>query len=235
MTTTIREQLSKPFPENQIEWRIGQSGKSGNKCWAKVLCYIQARAIQDRLDEVMGPENWSVSYEFPKDGGVLCNLKLKFGDEWVTKQDGAEETDIESFKGGISSALKRAGSAWGIGRYLYDMEAQWAQVEMNKSEGYDWAKTKDGTEFYWKAPQLPKWALPAADTKKDQVKGSAHVPPPEFFIVTFGEHQGKQLGNLNADELKAFYKRLMALEKKGPEEQETIDALLALSKARAAK
>lgn len=45
--------------------------------------------------------------------------------------DGAENTDIEPVKGGLSDAYKRAAVKWGIGRYLYDMEAAWVDVDSN--------------------------------------------------------------------------------------------------------
>jgi hypothetical protein len=159
------EKLKDPFKEDEVEFRVGQSGEDRNgKPWVMVLAYISARAILDRLDEVVGPGNWKVSYDFPSATGVICNLSIKIGDEWVTKCDGAEQTDIESFKGGISSALKRAGSAWGIGRYLYSLESSFAQVHENKVEGSQYGKTKSGKVFYWTPPKLPAWAI--APTQK---------------------------------------------------------------------
>ena len=49
--------------------------------------------------------------------------------EWITKYDGAPNTDIEAVKGGLSDASKRAAVQWGIGRYLYGMESVWVDVE----------------------------------------------------------------------------------------------------------
>lgn len=155
--------LSDPFQEDEIEWRIGQCGKKANgQIWATCLAYVQARAIMNRLDDVCGPDKWRISYEFIKGEqaitpGVIGNLAILVGDRWVTKSDGAEQTDIESFKGGLSSALKRAGSVWGIGRYLYKLDAAFAQISSN---GKFWGQTKDKTEFHWDPPRLPAWALP---------------------------------------------------------------------------
>lgn len=157
--------LKLPFPAEEIEWRIGQSGKNARGVWAKVLAYVSARAIMNRLDDVCGPENWKATYTMMPgsdrmESGVLCQLAIRIGDEWVVKEDGAEQTDIESFKGGISSALKRAGSVWGIGRYLYGLEEGFAQVSVEKVPGSRYATLKDGTQFYWEPPRLPDWALP---------------------------------------------------------------------------
>lgn len=166
--------LAEPFHEADIEWRIGQSGETGKgKVWARVLCYINARAIMDRLDRAVGPENWKVEYRVENGSdkivpGIIARIGIRVGDEWVFKEDGAEQTDIESFKGGLSSALKRAGVAWGIGRYLYALEAGYANVSTDEKDGWEWAKTKSGKEFYWQPPKLPAWALPKDATAKPQ-------------------------------------------------------------------
>lgn len=175
--------LQDPFPLGDVEWRIARSGKSNQgKIWAEVLAYISARAIQDRLDQVVGVENWEVRYEFVygKDGltaGIICKLSIRCGPNgtWVTKEDGAEQTDVESFKGGISSALKRAGSAFGIGRYLYNLEGGWAEIVDKGTMGSRYAQTKDKEPFYWVPPQLPNWALPVSDNKKPSL---LDPPPP---------------------------------------------------------
>lgn len=161
--------LKKPFEEKDIEWRIGQCGKTNNKIWANCLAYISARAIQDRLDEVFGPCGWKVSYA-KLDTGILANIEVLYENEWIGKQDGAEQTEIEAFKGGLSSALKRAGSAWGIGRYLYDLEAGFAEI-IEKGNGTRYGKLSDkhgGDVFYWRPPKLPHWALPSHDKQEKE-------------------------------------------------------------------
>jgi len=150
--------LALPFEENEIEWRIGQSGMREGKPWAKCLAYIQARAIMNRLDDVCGPENWKVNYSFVAQG-VICHLSIKVGDEWVSKEDGSEFTEIESFKGGISSALKRAAVPWGIGRYLYSLEAGWAEF-CDKNRRGSYSSKIDNQWFSWLPPLMPEWALP---------------------------------------------------------------------------
>src|SRR3712207_6495072 len=103
--------LQEPFPAEDIEWRIGRAGytKTG-KLYGTCLAYLTNRAIMNRLDEVCGPQNWRNEYrEWTVGGksGVLCGISIKIHDEWVTKWDGAENTDIESIKGGLSDAMKR--------------------------------------------------------------------------------------------------------------------------------
>lgn len=160
-----------PFPESHIEWRLAQCGKKNDGgVWGTCLAYIQARAIMDRLDEVAGPARWKAEYSFIGTAGVICKLSVKVENEWVTKEDGAEATDIEPFKGGISGALKRAAVLWGIGRYLYDLESGFIQEVDKKATGARYGKTKDGAQFYWIPPRLPAWALPG--------KPSGVTPPP---------------------------------------------------------
>jgi hypothetical protein len=105
----------------------------------------------------VGPGNWKNEFRPGPDGGVMCGLSVRVGDEWVTKWDGAENTDVEGVKGGLSSAMKRAAVQWGVGRYLYGLDESFAQVSENGSLR---GKTKDGKPFKWDPPQLPKWALP---------------------------------------------------------------------------
>src|SRR4028119_590477 len=118
------------FDPEDIEWRIGQVGETKtNQLYATALAYITNRAIMNRLDEVCGPENWRNEFMKGPEGGVLCGLSIydEGKKEWVTKWDGAENTDIEAVKGGLSDAMKRAGYQWGIGRYLYDLPKGYAK------------------------------------------------------------------------------------------------------------
>lgn len=168
--------LAAPFAPEDIEWRVGQQGEKDGKPWAKVLAYVTNRAIQDRLDQVAGPGNWRNEYrEFPGDAskGLLCGLSIRMGDAWITKWDGAEQTDIESVKGGLSNAMKRAAVQWGIGRYLYHLEEGWAQFS---DRGAYSTKTKSGQWAKWNPPQLPAWALPGGSGHPG--KGSAQKVAP---------------------------------------------------------
>jgi len=148
------EKLKKPFEDSELEWKPQSVGVKNDKPWAMILCYVQARAIQNRLDEVFGPMNWKDEYRFEQNG-VICRLSVYCSEkkEWIAKENGSPETDIESFKGGISGAFKRvASSGYGIGRYLYELDITFADCSMTKQKGYKQAKTKDGKYFYWKVP-----------------------------------------------------------------------------------
>jgi hypothetical protein len=101
--------LAEPFPD--IKTRPGPGGKQ--------LSYIDARQLQNRLDEVVGPENWCNSYHLVGDH-LVCRIGIKVDGEWVYKEDVGTESNIEEEKGIFSDALKRAGVQWSIARYLYD-------------------------------------------------------------------------------------------------------------------
>jgi hypothetical protein len=158
MAKTIIEKLNQHFDESEIEWRPQSQGVNGDKAWIVVIPYIQARAIQKRLDDVFGFDGWQVEYRTDNTSNIICRLSVKTENGWIFKEDGATETHIEAFKGGISSALKRvAASGYGIGRYLYDLKPQYADCTLTKRA--DWNKSKDTKTqkiIYWKTPKLAK-------------------------------------------------------------------------------
>ena len=160
--------LAAPFPENEIEFRIAQAGKTGaGKVWAKCLCYMNNRAVMNRLDAVVGPANWANRFEALAGGGIVCGIAIRVGTEWVTKWDGADQTDIEAVKGGLSGAMKRAAVQWGIGRYLYELDETWAEITDSRDDFYArLPKEKGGDEFHWRPPPLPAWALPGGAGKR---------------------------------------------------------------------
>lgn len=151
--------LQEPFLDKDLDWRVQQSGLAGNNPWALVLCYVDARAIMNRLDEVVGPENWMDSYEHI-DGGVKCKISICYEGNWITKEDGSPETKVEAFKGGFSKAFVRCAVKWGIGRYLYDLPTTFAKFvtpEYAKKNKANVKKDKiNGKFYYWEPPRLNK-------------------------------------------------------------------------------
>lgn len=156
--------LSAPFSAKDIEWKPGATKKNkeqGNKVEAALaMPYIDSRAIMDRLDEAVGPENWEDRYTLA-DKGVMCELRIRIDGEWISKADGAPYSDVEPFKGSISGALKRAAVKWGLGRYLYQVQPRWV-----KHDGYKFLET----------PKLPDEALPENE-RRDAGKKQATAGP----------------------------------------------------------
>lgn len=124
--------LAEPFERKAVHWRAQTVTKTGDKALA--LAYIDARDVMNRLDTVLGPENWQDEYS-SANGRTVCRLGVRVGDEWIWKSDGAGDTAVEAEKGGISDAFKRAAVKWGVGRYLYDLPTPWVPCESYEKSG----------------------------------------------------------------------------------------------------
>ena len=126
----LRQALTAPFPNEDIEWRVSATNKEKTKGLA--VPYVTNRAIQNRLDDTVGIDGWHNEFKPWKDGKAqLCGISIYFHErkQWLTKWDGADDSDIESVKGGLSDSMKRAAVEWGIGRYLYGMTQVWVCIE----------------------------------------------------------------------------------------------------------
>jgi hypothetical protein len=143
----LTEALAAPFDPREVKFK--PAVVSGNRALA--LAYVDARAIQDRLDRVLGVAGWQDEYECLPDGSVVCRLRLRLGDEWITKMDvgGQSEQPDEGDrrKAAFSDALKRAAVKFGIGRYLYRLPSQWVEYDSQKRR-------------FARTPALPPSALP---------------------------------------------------------------------------
>jgi len=149
--------LTIPFHPLKLSWRIGSKSK-GN---ATVLAYIDARDVQDRLDDAVGNGNWKNEYFF-HGSRVLCRLSIKIGSEWISKEDGAGDTHIEGEKGGLSDAFKRAAVHWGINRDAYALPTTWAKLT---DKGY---LPKDINAQM--ASKMPNWYLKKYKEIADRLK-----------------------------------------------------------------
>jgi hypothetical protein len=154
--------LAAPFDPAEV--RFKPAVISGNRAMA--LAYVDARVIQDRLDEVLGVDGWQDDYECLADGSVVCRLRLRLGDTWVTKVDvggPSEQPDGgDRLKAAFSDALKRAAVKFGIGRYLYRLPAQWVDYDPQRRQ-------------FARPPALPASALPAKPPKEKEPR---KVKPP---------------------------------------------------------
>ena len=111
------ERLAAPFAAEEVRSRRGPRGD---------LRYITARTARRRLNEVLGPANWSCRVE-PADHWVRCSLTIILPDgKAVTREAVGGYPDMpdeeDRVKGGDSDAFKRACVLFGIGEYLYGDE-----------------------------------------------------------------------------------------------------------------
>ncbi len=152
----MQKRLQAPFPAHMVSWKPAALTKDRSR--ALLLAYIDARAVQDRLDAIC-PDGWTFSVEVipgtrqPTVKGALTVLG-------VTREDIGEapEGDLGTLKAAASDALKRCGVHFGIGRYLYDLPRFWA----------DW---DDAKRQPVSTPELPDWARP----EQERTPGGAYL------------------------------------------------------------
>jgi hypothetical protein len=182
MPMNIFELLKRPFPEDKIHWRVGNTNakKLGCKPWeateGSALAYVDARDVMQRLDEVMGPANWQCRYPLADSGLLICEVGLWAAQdiaelgmlggkkEWIWKANGAGDTQVEAEKGKCSDAFKRAAVLWGIGRYLYYLPFSWVDLQNGRLK-YN--------------PPLPKWATPEGWDMLTQAKAAREAGHPK--------------------------------------------------------
>lgn len=133
----VRAAFLAPFPASEVDFRAMKTPQEyKGKMVAPVVAFVDARAIQDRLDDAVGPENWSFvpSVAATKDGAVTAAIGLLtvYG---VVKGDIGDCNATERNKASVSDALKRAAVQWGIGRYLYRLPRMYAAFVQ---KGKDW-------------------------------------------------------------------------------------------------
>jgi len=189
----LERALSAPFRECDLEWRLQSSGKNDGNIWASCLVYVNNRAIMNRLDECVGIARWKNEQPIPGPcGGLLQGVSIDFGGRWVTKWDGATNTDVSPVKGGISDAMKRAAVQWGIGRYLYNAPDGYAVIS---DSGPYKGKTKDGARFKW-----------------SPAKNMLEFVRKEFDTIKSSETDGflEDINGCNFDELEGIGQRIAA-------------------------
>lgn len=142
---SIQAELARPFAAEDLEWRLQKTFESQGRMSGIAVPFVTNRAIMNRLDSVVGPENWYNDYRpwhaAGKKEAQICGISIHFeGRGFITKWDGAEDSDIEPIKGGLSDSMKRAAVQWGIGRVLYNMDTVFVEVEQR---GKSWVIKKN--------------------------------------------------------------------------------------------
>lgn len=104
MTKTSMDlsKLNEPIP---YKWRVQSQSSYGAQC----VAYIDSRLVQDRLDEVVGKENWQDQFVQINDK-LFCRLGINIStdpavEQWVWKTDCGSESNIEKDKGLVSDSL----------------------------------------------------------------------------------------------------------------------------------
>ena len=210
----ILRAMEEPFEEDEIKWRVTNTckvgGRNGPRDRGQMLAYADPRAYTDRLNKVLGPSGWTRDYSVQmaqnferKERGtaertitakiiVTCRLTIHglgvhagLGEEWADNDNAGTAAEAQSFK--------RACSCFGLGRYLYDLEGQWVDLDERKRPLL--------------TPRLPDWALPSRDrarekpagnTSAQHVNGQQRTSTPARAAGRNGLYRDEVLGQVNA-------------------------------------
>jgi len=143
--------LKKEIP---FKWRVQSSNQWGASC----VAYIDARDVQDLLDDVCGVENWCCKYEENKNN-LFCSIGIKCQDDYdgfVFKSDCGTESNVEKQKGEASDAFKRAAVMWGSGEdFLYSKPI--IKLPVKERNGKFIPYSENTGKFIQSAEQITKW------------------------------------------------------------------------------
>ena len=128
--------LARPFDPSEVSFRLQGSPRDG-KTSAVVVAYLDSRNVQQRLDEVVGPEGWSFDWQpIVTNNSAVLVAKGTLTIAGVSKSDVGDAGQTEPSKASVSDSLKRAAVLFGIGRYLYDLPTMYAECEKHGNAWY---------------------------------------------------------------------------------------------------
>jgi hypothetical protein len=148
--------LAMPFDPNLIQWRITEWSDDGAR--GLMMPYADPRAYTDRLNGLFTPAGWTSKYAMQISASVHRNKRSPAAKILVTCEAtifgvgtnsgaGEEWSDKDNaFTAAEAQAFKRAMSLFGLGRYLYDIEGEWVELDQNGNPV--------------RVPKLPRWATP---------------------------------------------------------------------------
>ena len=178
---------------SEIECRVGQCGKSGDRAWCSLLLYKDARCDQRILDEVFGMFGWVRQHEVIN-GNLCCTVSIKNPEtgEWVSKQDVGVESNTEAVKGNFSDAFKRACFNWGIGRELY-----------TAPKIFVWLNNNEWSDYQGKAKMSPKCVFIVTEIAYDEnrnINRLVIVDKDGVVRYTFGQAESKKIEKVAENE-----------------------------------
>src|SRR6516162_11403024 len=135
-------ELEVPFPFDQVLWRV--TNTANNRTRGQVVPYADPRAYTDRLNALVSPQGWTRNYETVTmnnitrtkrnaeivTGKILVTCKVTIdvlgthsgsGEEWADEDNAMTSAEAQAFK--------RACSCFGLGRYFYDFDPPWVDID----------------------------------------------------------------------------------------------------------
>jgi len=169
--------LEEPFDPREIKWRV--TNTTSDRRRGQVIAYADPRAYTDRLNALFTVRGWTREYVVQviqnferKERGngdgiisgkivVTCKVTIDglgshtgLGEEWADNENAGTSAEAQAFK--------RACSCFGLGRYLYDLDGNWVDLDERKQP--------------LSRPRLPDWALPKRNTAATAHRnGTAHA------------------------------------------------------------
>jgi len=209
----ILEALQEPFPSDEVEFKPGATNREKTKALA--LAYVDSRPYIQRLNQVS--PDWQDEYQVTTLGDrvvVVCRptvagiTRTGDGECLLSGGDEGERVEPNAVTTASAQAFKRACVKFGLGAYLYALPQVWCDYDAQKRKIVN-------------PPELPDWALPAAERKakvsaaaveREQGLGGYHVPStvtpyvieaqdgeladPGQTVVPFGKMKGKSLAQI---------------------------------------
>ncbi len=152
-------ELEVPFAPDRIQWRVTNTAKDKKR--GQIVPYADPRAYADRLNALFTPQGWTREYKIEtmsniprmKKGESIVSGKILVtctvtivglsshsgtGEEWADDENGMTSADAQAFK--------RACACFGLGRYFYEFQGSWVDLDQNQQPK--------------RVPGLPAWAIP---------------------------------------------------------------------------
>lgn len=179
--SAIHTGLLEPFDRTIVEVKPGAVAR--DKPTAMALAYVDARAYMARLDDLAGPEGWSVEYRSivndpDRDGNAIIAVFCRLTILGHVREDVGEAaaTDANAATSAAMQAFKRACAAFGLGRYLYMLPQVWGAYDKEKKRFEHPDALVD--EMYRKADLRTRSAdrAPARETPEPTAKAETPAP-----------------------------------------------------------
>jgi hypothetical protein len=182
----VRRKLLEPFDPGEIKWRVTATSKvqtkRGPQKRGQLVAYADQRAYTDRLNDVFGEWGWTRTYavqvaqNFERRLGsegkttavaakvvVVSTVTIHalgahtgVGEEWADDENAATRAEAQAFK--------RACACFGLGRYLYDLDKIWVDLDQYNRPV--------------QTPELPDWARPASSQLQHRAQATTQSRPP---------------------------------------------------------
>jgi hypothetical protein len=127
----IRADLKKPFKLEEIRFRLeGLPRKDGEKLYVRAVPFVAVFAVQARLDEVVGTENWAFRWtpvSLVKGRVVEVKGALSLYGRASKEEMGRDLKGREPGETAAADALRNCAVLYGVGRYLSEAE-MWVEV-----------------------------------------------------------------------------------------------------------